>query len=247
MSNKTHKKFKGGRGSKKQRGSRHVRPWSKHPPQRNAQAISYTQTKPATTNWMQNSIRLLDRHQRPMSFGHIATSAFLGAIVGTLLALWVIHATGKFSTPWTYILNLGSALLLKVVLQWIWTIWVNPFADRHARLYVVNRTGQELPVSRRDTSQSGSQQVQSLVTTVIAALGVATVLVTTKELTPAWLLEPSGIIFAAASIGSLTLMAEALSTQTTIYALWKNRHQYQETQSYQESTNRNGRTRRGQE
>ena len=195
---------------------------------------------------MQNSIELLvDRRQRGMSVGHVITSAFLGALVGILLALWVIHVTSKFSTPWTYMLNLGSVVLLKVVLQWTWTIWVNPFAEKQARIFVSNRTGQELPESIPDTSQSGRQQVQSLVTTVIAGIGVATVLGTTTELKPAWLLESSGIIFASASIGSLTLVAEALSTQTTIYALWKNRHQYQDTLSYQKSPKRNDRTPRG--
>ena len=234
MSNKTRRKGKGRGNSKRPKGNRGVIGNVKDPYQGNAQLISYKQSKTALGRWIQNSIGLLDRHQRPMSLGHVATSAFIGALVGGLLALWVIHVTGNFSTPWTYMLNLGSALLLKVVLQWIWTIWINPFADRQARLFVVNRTGQELPHLRRDKSQGGGQQVQSLVTTVIAAIGVATVLVTTKELTPDWLLEPTGIIFASASIGALTLVAEALSTQTTIYALWKNRHEYQETLAYQD-------------
>ena len=82
-----------------------------------------------------------------------------------MLALWVIHVTGKFSTPWTYMLNLSSVLLLKVILQWTWTIWVNPFAEKQARIFVSNRTGQELPDARGNMSQGGDKQVQSLVTT----------------------------------------------------------------------------------
>ena len=238
-------KTKEERNIKRQKGNRRVMVRIKHPPQGNAQTLSDRQSGTEMGRWIQNSIGLLDRHQRPMSVGHVVTSALIGALVGSLLALWVIHVTGKFPTPWTYMLNLGSVLLLKVVLQWIWTIWVNPFADRQARLFVANRTGQELPNSRRDASQGGGQQVQSLVTTIIAAIGVATVLATTKELKPAWLLEPYGIIFASATISALAFTAEALSTQTTIYALWKNRHQYQETLSYQESAKRNNGTYRG--
>ena len=194
---------------------------------------------------MQNVIGMMDRHQRPMGFGHVVVSAFLGAFVGTMLALWVVHVTGRFPTPWTYMLNLGSILFLKVILQWIWTIWVNPFAAKQARQFVAQRTGQEPPDSNANLSQNGSKQVQSMVTTVIAAVGVATVLVTTEDLKPVWLLEPLGIVIASASLAALTLTAEAMSTNTTIYALWKNRHQYQETLSYKKSTKGNGRVPRG--
>ena len=193
---------------------------------------------------MQNTVRLVDRHPRLMSLGNVVTSAFIGAVVGIVLALWVIHVTGRFQTPWTYMLNLATILLLKVILQWPWTIWVNPFAERQARTFVSNRTGQELPDSRGNMSRGGGQQVRSLVTTVVAAVGVATILVTTEDLTPAWLLEPKGIIIASASLAGLTCMAEALCTPTTIHALWKNRHQYQDSPGYQEGNDRTHRGRR---
>ena len=194
---------------------------------------------------MQYAIGLMERHQRPTGFGHVATSAFIGALVGTVLALWVIHVTGKFPTPWTYMLNLGSVLLLKVIHQWIWTMWVIPFVEKQARQFVARSTGQELPDPSANMSQDGSKQVQSFVTTVIAAVGVSTVLVTTEDLKPAWLLESGWIVIASASLAALTLTAEAMSTKTMIYALWKNRHQYQETLSYQNSTKGSGRTPRG--
>ena len=212
----------------------------KHPKRGDTKTPSGPQSGFSMRGAIQNSVALVDRHQRLSSVGHVVTSVFIGLAVGTLLAIWVIYVTGNFSTPWTYMLNLGSVLLLKVILQWIWTTRVNPFAEKQAKIFVSNRTGQELQDSIENVSQGGGQQVQSLVTTVIAAVGVATVLVTTEDLKPAWLLESIGIITASALSATLTLMAEALSTQTTIYALWKNRHQYQETPSYQGSGRRAG-------
>ena len=229
----------------RQKVDRRKKVGAKHPTRGNTRTLSDTQFRSRRGGGIQNLIGLLDRHQRPTGLGHVVTSAFVGALVGTMLALWVIHVTGKFSTPWTYMLNLSSVLLLKVILQWTWTIWVNPFAEKQARIFVSNRTGQKLPALRGNMSQDGSKQVQSLVTTVIAAIGVATVLVTTENLKPAWLLESLGTVIASASLAALTLTAEAMSTKTTIYALWKNRHQYQETPSYQQSTKGSGRTRKG--
>lgn len=245
MSNKARKRRKREGSKGRQRVDHIKRDAAMNPTRDEAGTPSVVQSRSWLGAGTQNAIGLMDRHQRPTGFGHVVVSAFLGAFVGTMLALWVVHVTDRFPTPWTYMVNLASVLLLKVILQWIWTIWVNPFAAKQARLFVAQRTRQELPDSNANFSQNGSKQVQSLVTTVIAAVGVATVLVTTEDLKPAWLLEPLGIVIASASLAALTLTAEAMSTNTTIYALWKNRHQYQETPSYKKGGRGNDRGSRG--
>ena len=245
MSNRTRRQRKKEGRRNRQNVVRRKKVQAKHRTRGDTKVLSDGQSRYWTGGGIQNVIQLLDQHQRLMSLGHVVANAFVGALVGLILALLVIHFTGKFSTPWTFILNLGSVLLLKVILQWGWTIWVNPFVEKQAGIFVSDRTGQELPDGRGNVSQGDDKLVQSLITSCVAAVGMATVLVTTEDLKPAWLLESFGIVIASASLAALTLAAEAMSTKTTIVALWKNRHQYQETLGYQDSAYGNGRTRRG--
>ena len=156
--------------------------------------------------------------------------------------------TGDLPKPWTYILNFASVLVLKVVIQWFWTLRVNPFVVGQAKIFVEREQGQPIP-DTPEQPNTGSGQVGGLLTTLVATMAIATLLATEESITPEWLREPLAVVATSAIVAGVTLTAESLSTRSLIFALARNRREYQETRARQtlnqQSHSRGGQRGRG--
>ena len=113
----------------------------------------------------QNTLNWLDKFPRWTAALNAVVTLFFGSTLGLAIALWVLYVTGNLPKPWTYILNFASVLILKIVIQWFWTLRVNLFVVGQTRLWVERKEGQPIPEPPKQLN-TGSGQVGGLLTTL---------------------------------------------------------------------------------
>ena len=178
----------------------------------------------------QNTLHLLDKFPRRTAALNAVVTLFFGSVLGLVIALWVIHATGNLPKPWSYVLNFALVLVLKITIQWFWTLQVIPFVVRQTKIWVERKIGQPITGSIRQ-GNTDNGQVGGILTTLIATMAIATLLVSEDSITPEWLKEHRAVITTSAIVAAVTLTAESLSTRPLISALARNQHEYQETRA----------------
>ena len=193
---------------------------------------------------MQNSVDWVDREPRQAVFFNVLTTGSQGIILGLLMGLFAGLVTSGFPKVWTYATNTFAVMLLRVVLQWLWVLLGTPLVYSLGRTLFRQKTGQEIPEGISQKPLGAEQSTRSTVPAIVS-LAIATIL-TTEQVDPSWLNETWAIVVISALGGGGASLLEALAVPSNIYALRWNRHEYQETLSYQENTKRNGRTRQGQ-
>ena len=191
---------------------------------------------------MQTTMDWVDREPRQAAFLNVCTTAFQGLLLGLLMGLFAGLVTGGFSKVWTYAANTFIVMLLRAALQWLWVLRVTPLVYSLGRYLLRKRTGQDVPEGIGQ-KHLGEEQVTRTVVPAIVSVAIATFL-STEELDPAWLNQTWAIAAIASLGGGVSSLLEALSVPTNIYAIVRNRHQYQETRSYQSDTRRNNRASR---
>ena len=191
---------------------------------------------------MQTAVDWVDREPRQAAFSNVWATALQGLLLGLSMGLFAGLVTGGFSKVWTYAANTFAVMLIRAALQWLWVLRVTPQVHRLGQYLLRKRTGQDIPEGIGQ-KHLGEEQVARTVVPAIVSVAIATFLAT-EELNPAWLNQTWAIAVIASLGGGVSSVLEALSVPTNIYAIVRNRHQYQETLSYQSGTKRNNRANR---
>ena len=184
----------------------------------------------------------VDTEPRQAAFLNVVVTALQGLLLGLLMGLFAGLVTGGFSKVWTYAANTFAVMLLRAALQWLWVLGGTPLVHWVGQYLFRKRTGQDVPETILQ-KPLGEEQVARTVVPAIVSVAIATFLAT-EDLNPAWLNQAWAIAVIASLGGGISSVLEALSVPTNIYAIVRNRHQYQETEGYQSGTKRNNRANR---
>ena len=191
---------------------------------------------------MQTTMDWVDREPRHAALSNVGATVLQGLLLGLVMGLLAGLLTGGLSKVWTYAANTLAVMLLRAALQWLWVLSVTPLVHRLGQYLLGKRTGQDIPEGIGQ-KHLGEEQVARTVVPAIVSVAIATFLAT-EELDPAWLNQTWAIVVIATLGGGVSAVLEALSVPTNIYAIVRNRHTYQEAQSYQSGTKRNTRVKR---
>ena len=178
----------------------------------------------------QQTLDLVDEKPRLAVALNIGSYAIQGLFLGLAMGLIAALLTGQFPKLWTYVANTFAVMLLRAVLQWVWTLKVNPLVRLTAGRFIARRQRIALPERvLRQTPVNNS--VGTITGPAVVSLAIATIL-STETLEPVWLTNPSTIIGASILGGVIASMMEAFALPANIYAMWHNRHPYQENPNF---------------
>ena len=183
---------------------------------------------------------LLDGKPRIASLANLLVLFGMGSVIGLGLFLVTWNFTSQFDKPWVYVMNTLIAMTIKLLLQWFMVLIGTPMAIGIGRELLFQRTGKHPPRTTGDSIDSPLPN--SMTVTALATMILATEL-SKGSVQPIWFVDPSNKLWAGTvvtAIGGLTAVLEGLSVPTTIYALVKNRHAYQDSKGYQRTNRRNG-------
>lgn len=194
--------------------------------------------------WGKNRVaNLVDGKPRLASLANVCVLFVMGSVMGLGLFLVTWNFTSQFDKPWVYVMNTLIAMTIKLLLQWFVVFIGIPMVIGIGRELVFQRTGVRPPRTPRDSIDSPLPN--SMTITALATMILATEL-SQDGIRPIGFIDPSDGLWAGTVVvvmGGLTAFLEGLSVPTTIYALVKNRHAYQETQSYQRTNSQSSRGR----
>ena len=187
---------------------------------------------------------LADKKPRVSAVLNIGTYVLQGIILGLVIGLIASLATSGLPKVGTYVAN-TFAVLLRVILQWIWVLKVTIWVQKTTSWFVQDKTGRELPeIALRRTPVPNN--VSAITSPVIVAVATATILAT-ENVEPSWLNRTWAVVSVSALAGGLASAMEALGLPSNIQAIRWNRHSYQENPNFVQGrttshqTDKNGR------
>ena len=168
---------------------------------------------------------LLEGPRRAIALHILLVPLLGGGLVGLLIAI----AIDRFTTftddkLWIYAFGISIALLLKILGQWIWLVFLRPLLPKYVRS-MLDRIGLQSVKTGRIAPEQSSQL--SILVGVVVATAIATILAT-EDVSPGWVSTFPSNLLTPAIAGAIAGTLESVSASSKLYPLWYNRNFYEE-------------------
>ena len=184
-------------------------------------------------NLLVNQFPTVESHPRAAAIGNALLNVLFGGAIGIIAAGAVLGFSYLLDQPWNYLATAAALLLAKTVWRWVTTLWLGPLVSKVTATVFERHTGVEVPEHAQRPSW-GEQSVS--IVTLGATIAVAGYLNNLGSgggnATEA--LSNGAIMGVTSGAGAVTAVAQGLSSRVTIIALWRNRHDYQNSTAYQQ-------------
>lgn len=180
-----------------------------------------------------NQFPKLESHPRGAAIGNALLNLLFGGAIGIIAAGAVLGFSTLLEQPWNYLATAAVLLLAKTVWRWVTTLWLGPLVSNVTAVVFERQTGVEVPESAKRFNW-GEQSVS--IVTLGATIAVAGYLnnLGSGDGNATEALSSSVIMGVTLGAGAVTAVAQGLSSRVTIIALWRNRHDYQNSTAYQQ-------------
>ncbi len=184
-------------------------------------------------NLLVNQFPKLESHPRIAAIANVLLNLLFGGVIGVVAASAVLGFSSLLDQPWNYLTTAATLLLAKTVWRWVTTLWLGPFVSSVSATIVEQKTGIEVP-EHAQRSNWGEHSVSII--TLGATIAIAGYLnnLGSGAGNATEVLSNSAILGITSCAGAVTAASQNLSGRVTIIALWRNRHDYQNSTAYQQ-------------
>ena len=184
-------------------------------------------------NQLVNQFSKLESHPRGSAIANVLLNLLFGGILGVVAASAVFGFSALLDQPWNYLTTAATLLLAKTVWRWVTTLWLGPFVSNVSATVFEQQTGIEVPdQAQRPNWGEHSVSIITLGATIAIAGYLSNLGYGAENATEA--MSNGAILGITSCAGAVTAASQSLSARVTIIALWRNRHDYQDSTAYQQ-------------
>lgn len=184
-------------------------------------------------NLLVNQFPKLERHPRNAAIANVLLNLLFGGVIGVAAASAVLGFSALLDQPWNYLTTAAILLLAKTAWRWVTTLWLGPFASNVAATIFERQTGIEVPEhAQRPNWGEHSVSIITLGATIAIAGYLNSLGSGTGNATE--MLGNGAILGITSCAGAVTAASQNLSGRVAINALWRNKHDYQNSTAYQQ-------------